>query len=83
MKLVYFASVRESIGRDGEELDLPAHVESIADCLEWLSQQGERYRLAFTNPAKLRFALDQQMVKSDAALSHAKELAIFPPVTGG
>lgn len=83
MKLVYFASVRESIGCDGEERDLPGHVESIADALDWLVAQDERYAVAFANRAKLRFALDQQMAKPDAALAGGKELAIFPPVTGG
>ena len=83
MRIVYFASVREAIGVDGEECNLPESVLSVADCLDWMSKQGVQYGAAFGNRSKLRFALDQKMVKADAALSGATELAIFPPVTGG
>jgi sulfur-carrier protein len=83
VKLVYFASVREQLGCDGEELTLPEHIGSIGDCLDWLGHQDDRYSKAFANPAKLRFALDQQMVKVDAPINDTQELAIFPPVTGG
>ena len=83
MRIVYFASVREAIGRDGEERDLPESVLSIADCLDWMSGQGVQYSAAFGNRSKLRFALDQKIAKADAMLSGATELAIFPPVTGG
>ncbi len=83
MRLVYFACVREAIGADTEQRDFPASVITIADCIDWLSLQGGNYAAVFANRAKLRFALDQQMVKSDVRLENAVELAIFPPVTGG
>ncbi len=83
MKLVYFAAVREAIGIDGEERVLPPHVTSIAQCLDWLSEQGAQYGAAFANRERLRFALDQNMAKPDTVLTGASELAIFPPVTGG
>lgn len=83
MRLVYFASVREAVGTDGEEVDLPGHVRTVADCLGWLSARGAGYRAAFANPAKLRFAIDQQMAGEMADIGGASELAIFPPVTGG
>ncbi len=83
MRIVYFAFVREAIGCDGEERVLPANVTTIAECLDWLEGQGAQYGAAFANPSKLRFALDQKMVNSDAALTDMSELAIFPPVTGG
>ena len=83
MRIVYFASVREAIGRDSEERDLPDNIVNITDCLNWLANQGEEYSDAFDNKARLRFALDQHMAKADAALAGASELAIFPPVTGG
>ncbi|MFC4292689.1 MoaD/ThiS family protein [Sphingorhabdus arenilitoris] len=83
MRLVYFASVREAMGRDGEDFDPPAHVNSIDDCLTFLAQQGAEYAAAFAQREKLRFALDQQMAKHDAPIGTATELAIFPPVTGG
>ncbi|NJM51389.1 MAG: molybdopterin synthase sulfur carrier subunit [Sphingomonadales bacterium] len=83
MQIIYFASVRETVGRDGDEYDLPDGIQSIDDCLTWLSAQSSAHAAAFANPEKLRFALDQQMAKSNASLKDARELAIFPPVTGG
>lgn len=83
MRLVYFAKVREAIGVDGEERILPENVLTVADCLEWLSGENANYAAAFANRDKLRFALDQQMVREETALENAMELAIFPPVTGG
>jgi sulfur-carrier protein len=83
VKIVYFAAVREAIGIDCEEHILPKHITSIAECLDWLTEQGGHYRSAFANRTKLRFALDQKMAKPDALLAGAGELAIFPPVTGG
>lgn len=83
MHLVYFARVREAIGVDGEYRDLPEKVMTVVDCLDWLAGENANYALAFADRDTLRFALDQQMVREDAALEDAKELAIFPPVTGG
>ncbi len=83
MKLVYFARVREALGRDDEEVDFPANLQSVADALDWLAKQSPRHAEAFADRTKLRFALDQRMVKADAALAGAREFAIFPPVTGG
>jgi sulfur-carrier protein len=83
MRLVYFARVREAIGLDTEELELPADVQTVADCAKWLADGGANYAAAFSNPSRLRFALDQQMVGEDALIDGATELAIFPPVTGG
>jgi sulfur-carrier protein len=83
LRIVYFASVREAVGCDGEERDLPADVATVSACLDWLEAQGAQYEAAFANRSKLRFALDQKMVNSDAPLTDTSELAIFPPVTGG
>ncbi|MEE9433352.1 MAG: MoaD/ThiS family protein [Sphingorhabdus sp.] len=83
MRLVYFASIREAIGCDSEERATPPHVATIAQCLDWLGQEDARYAAAFSDRAKLRFAVDAEMAKPDAPLASAQELAIFPPVTGG
>jgi sulfur-carrier protein len=83
MRLVYFASVREALARDKDSIDLANGVETIAQLLDQLVVQDVAYARAFTDRSKLRFALDQQMVKIDARLDDAQELAIFPPVTGG
>jgi sulfur-carrier protein len=83
MRFVYFASVRETIGMDGEQRECPDTVITISDCIDWLSSLGDNYAQAFANRQNLRFAVDQQMAKVTVPLSGVKELAIFPPVTGG
>jgi sulfur-carrier protein len=82
MRLVYFARVREAIGLDGEERIVTPQT-SIAALVDQLAAEGARYAEAFADRSKLRFALDQKMVREDALLDGAGELAIFPPVTGG
>ncbi len=83
MQLVYFAKVREVIGRASEAIAPPDNVHSIADMIDWLSQKSPEYAAAFADRTKLRFALDQVMANAEAPIKKTKELAIFPPVTGG
>ncbi len=83
MRLVYFARVREAVGFDAEERELPPELQTVGDCVMWLAAQGANYAAAFADPTRLRFALDQQMVREATLLENASELAIFPPVTGG
>jgi molybdopterin synthase sulfur carrier subunit len=83
MRFVYFASVRELIGVEGEVRELPAVVSTIAECIDYLRDQGPGYKAALADLSRLRFALDQKMAKAHTALAGAEELAIFPPVTGG
>jgi sulfur-carrier protein len=82
LRIVYFALVREAIGLDGEERHVPAGM-TISGLIDQLGLESARYADAFADHAKLRFALDQNMVQANAVLDGAKELAIFPPVTGG
>ena len=82
LRIVYFAGVREALGIDSEELEIDAGA-NIAALVDQLAQHSELYASAFSDRTKLRFALDQKMVRADALLDNAKELAIFPPVTGG
>ena len=83
MQLLYFAWVRERIGVGAEEVDPPEAVVNVADLMSWLSQRSPGHAAAFAEPARLRAAIDQSFVPLDAALGNAKEVAIFPPVTGG
>jgi sulfur-carrier protein len=83
LRLLYFARVREAIGLEGEDRDLPDSVRTVDNCVRWLATQGEKYESAFADRERLRFALDRQMVGAGVALEGASELAIFPPVTGG
>ncbi len=83
MKALYFAWVRERVGRAEEELDPPPGVTTVGDLVAWLSGRGEGYALAFDKPAAVRAALDRVHAKSDARIAGVKEVAFFPPMTGG
>ena len=83
MKAVYFAWVRERIGKTDEQIDPPAHVATIADLLAWMKTRGEGYELAFADEAAIRTALDRGHAKHDAPIAGAREIAFFQPMTGG
>ena len=83
MKILYFAWVRERIGLDGEEIELPAGVRTVADLAAHLKQRGEGYSYAFENPRVVRAALDRKHARPDTPLGTAREVAFFPPMTGG
>jgi sulfur-carrier protein len=83
VKLVYFAWVRERVGRAEEELDLPDAIVTVADLVRWLQGRGEEYAYAFENEAVVRAAVDRTHVKPDSPIAGAREIAFFPPMTGG
>jgi len=83
MKLLYFAWVRERIGKAEEAVEPPATVVTIADLIAWLSGRGEEYAYAFDKPKVIRAAIDRKHVKPETAIAGAREIAFFPPMTGG
>lgn len=83
MRMVYFAWVRERIGTAEEEVSPPSSVTTIADLVDWLAGQSEPHAAAFAERDRLRAARDQDFVSLDTPIADAKEIAIFPPVTGG
>ena len=83
VKIVYFAWVRERIGKAEEMLDIPAGIETVADLVGWLRTRGPEYVSAFAEPEVVRAALDQSHAKPAAKIAGAREIAFFPPVTGG
>ncbi len=83
MKALYFAWVRERVGKAEEVLNPPATVTTVGDLISWLSQRGEGYAHAFEKPSAVRAALDRVHARSDASIAGAKEVAFFPPMTGG
>jgi molybdopterin synthase sulfur carrier subunit len=83
MKLVYFAWVRERIGRADEDVELPETVTTVAELVRWLKGRGEEYEYAFENEGIVRAAIDHVHVKPEAAIAGAREIAFFPPMTGG
>ena len=83
MKLVYFAWVRERIGRRDEEIELPSNVATAGDLLDWLRARGPEYEHALSEPRAIRVAIDRVHVGREASLAGASEVALFPPMTGG
>jgi molybdopterin synthase sulfur carrier subunit len=83
VKLLYFAWVREKIGRAEEVVDLPAGIGTVADLVVWLRQRGAEYEAAFARPGVVRAAIDKRHVQLSSAIAGAREIALFPPVTGG
>ena len=83
MKALYFAWVRERVGAAEEELDPPPSVETVGDLVAWLRTRGEGYAHAFDRPGAVRAALDRVHARSEASIKGAKEVAFFPPMTGG
>lgn len=83
MKLVYFAWVRERVGKAEEVIDPPADVMTVAELIVWLSAKGENYAHAFERGSVIRAAIDRSHVKHDASVAGAREIAFFPPMTGG
>jgi molybdopterin synthase sulfur carrier subunit len=81
IEVLYFAWLRERIGLSRERIETSAR--SVADLVAELSAREERYRLAFSDPGSLRVALDQELSSFDAPLAGVREVAFFPPMTGG
>ncbi|MDU8912602.1 molybdopterin converting factor subunit 1 [Aestuariicoccus sp. MJ-SS9] len=81
MDVLYFAWVRERIGLPKERVDSEAA--TVADLVAELSAREDRYAAAFADLSALRVALDQELVDFDAPLAGAREVAFFPPMTGG
>ena len=81
MDVLYFAWVRERIGQPKETIDTnPA---TVMDLVEELRAREERYAAAFADLDALRVAVDQELSDFDAPLANAREVAFFPPMTGG
>jgi molybdopterin synthase sulfur carrier subunit len=83
VKLLYFAWVRERIGRKDEELDPPPSVTTVGELIEWLKGRGPGYEYALSEPLAVRVALDRKHAGNDTAIAGTREVALFPPMTGG
>ena len=81
IEVLYFAWVRERIGLPREKVETAAP--TVAALVEELMAREERYALAFADLAALRVALDQELASCDAPLAGVREVAFFPPMTGG
>tara|TARA_X000001036_G_scaffold414402_1_gene429569 strand:+ start:195 stop:446 length:252 start_codon:yes stop_codon:yes gene_type:complete len=83
MRVLYFAKVREIIGLTEENIDLPSSVQTVEDFLDYLISKENKYGLALSNKEAIHIACDEDHVDKSFVLNNTKEIAIFPPVTGG
>lgn len=83
MKLKYFAWVRERIGKSEEEIALPESVSTVRDLLLWLRERDDGYAAALQHPEVIRVAINQEHVDHKETVAGAREIALFPPMTGG
>lgn len=81
MDVLYFAWVRERIGLPKEQVETTAA--TVTDLVNELRAREERYAMAFEDLSALRVALDQELSEFDAPLAGVREVAFFPPMTGG
>jgi len=82
MRVLYFASVRERVGKPEEEIEPPAGIATVSELMTWLAARGEQYAHAFENPRVIRAAIDRKHVRPDSRIEGAGEIAFFPPMTG-
>ena len=83
VKVLFFAALREQLGTSGEEIELPADVDSLAGLRSHLRARGGAFEKAFSDKALVRMAVNQDMVPATARIKAGDEIAFFPPVTGG
>jgi sulfur-carrier protein len=83
VKVRYFAWVRERVGKPEEDIEPPTGVTTVGELISWLAKRGEEYAHAFDNPKVIRAAINRTHVRPEAAIDGAREIAFFPPMTGG
>lgn len=81
--VLYFASVKEKVGLSQEQVNPPSHVLTVNDLIDWLAARSTKHADAFASRATLKSAVDQTHVPFSSSISGAREVAFFPPVTGG
>jgi molybdopterin synthase sulfur carrier subunit len=82
-KILYFARLRQIVGRAEEEVEIPPNVKTVSGLIEYLKGRDEGAAHAFADLRIVRAAVDQSHVQLDAPIAGAREIAFFPPVTGG
>lgn len=82
IRVLYFAWLRERIGESGEDVAADG-LTTVADLVEALKAREDRYAAAFADMTAVRVAVDQKVATLDAPLAGAREVAFFPPMTGG
>jgi sulfur-carrier protein len=82
-KLLYFAWVRQKVGKSAEEFPLGKGVTNVRELIDTLVERGPGYAEAFRNPMSIRCAINHEHMPFDSTITDSDEIAFFPPVTGG
>ena len=82
-RIVYFSWVREMIGSEADEIDLPDHVKTVDDLIHFLRDYGDTHRAAMEHDKVIRFAIDEEVAERSDPIGTPREIAVFPPMTGG
>jgi molybdopterin synthase sulfur carrier subunit len=83
VKVLYFAWVRQKIGRSEEEFEAPPSVTDVTGLIDYLRARGPQYEAAFRDSKALRCAVNQEHAGFETKIVAGDEIAFFPPVTGG
>lgn len=83
LTVLYFAWVRDMIGMAEESADPPAEVTTVGELAAWLAGRSDGHRAALADLTRIRAAVDQEFADPEAPIGAAREVAFFPPVTGG
>ena len=83
VRVLYFAALREQVGKPGEELELPEGITTVAALRSHLASRGGAWQSAFAEPRLVRMAVNQDMARATTSIRPGDEIAFFPPVTGG
>lgn len=83
VKILYFSWIRERVGIDEETIKLPENIETVLQLLLWLKSRNEQFAAALEFPEIIRVALDQEHADHGELIGSPREIALFPPMTGG
>lgn len=83
IRLLYFASLREQLGIDREQIDLPPDVQQVADLVAHLRARGGAWEQVLADAEHVLVAINQEMARAEDPIADGDEIGLFPPVTGG
>lgn len=83
MRILYFARLRQIAGRGEEQVDVPAGVSTVSQLIDFLKARDPGSAAVFADLRTIRAAVDKAHAPLEASITGAREVAFFPPVTGG